>query len=285
MMKFLAVFFILFAGVFSQAQVKKEAPRARIINDGAIVYTKGDFDSEVMAYLKAGQVLPVSTKIFGGAFYRIQVGKKIGYIADSDIQPLWKGAGAKSAAAAGKKKPTAKKEEPERPRNKRPMSETQFAGLNVSSIKYAEHTMGKTRSDDRLFYGLKLLGPDLLISGIVMTEVNFVFASGAPEYYEKSTGKPATGLIFMTDFQLLTPLSEGPNTMLNFGFGPMFRYSKFNLQLNNNQAYSAENMGMGAVFSLGYALRMGSAALRGEARYHWEKQKYMGLGLALQMAY
>lgn len=278
-----------FMQVASAQQQKKENPKGRILNDEAIVYTQPNFDSAVLAYLKAGTIVPMSTRIFEGAFYKILYAKgKTGYIADSDIRSLSK----KAASEASKKKSSPKQAESEetaeKPRKKKPMSMTQFAGLNITQMDYKEETMGRTFKEPRMFYGVKLFGPDIVFSGYTVTEVNFIFSPGAPSYYEKHTGRSASGLIFIGDFLLQTVFPQGSNGLISFGFGPMFRYSKFNLQLDNAGTitpYAAEDMALGAVFNLGAAVRLGNVALRAEARYNWEKTKYFGYGLALQMAF
>lgn len=278
---------ILGFGVSSFAQnAKNESPKGRIINDGAIVYTQSNFDSPVANYLKVGQVLPMSTKLFDGAFYKVLYAKgKMGYVADNDIQPLWKKA---TSGSGNKKKTVVTKQSEEKPRKKRPMSLTQFVGVSFLQMDYKEETMGRELSEGRTFFGAKLTGPDLVISGMTVTEVNFLFSQGAPSYYQKYTGRSATGLIFIGDFLFETVFPQGPNSVFFIGFGPMFRYSKFNLQLVNGATatpYSAEDMALGAVFNTGAAVRLGNVALRAEARYNWEKQRYFGYGLSVQMAF
>jgi outer membrane protein W len=70
--------------------------------------------------------------------------------------------------------------------------------------------------------------------------------------------------------------------MLTFGFGPMFKYSHYEVSLNALQnakqaTYSLDDMVFGAVFDVGLAFRIADTyALRFNVKYYWEKTKYWG---------
>ena len=81
MKKFLLIFLFMLNPLVFAAQ------EAVVTTDGAMVYRKGNFDSQVIGYLRSGQKVRVSSKIFGGAFYKVQFKQGVlGYIADTDIE-------------------------------------------------------------------------------------------------------------------------------------------------------------------------------------------------------
>ena len=255
------------------APAGNSASRGFVLHDGAAVYQKADFDSSVIAYLQAGKIFEISGKTFG-AFYRIRVKPgMIGYIADSDIKSSRKKnqeAAAEAANAPAKKK------------KKHPFGFTQYAGLEFAYVNYREDTMGIKPTASLTFVGAKLSGPNLVVSGAMTTDVNFLLSYGAPSYYSQTTGNSAAGWIFISDFLFVTNFPQGRNALLYSGFGPMLRYSKFDVQLGKAQ-YSLEDMALGAVFTAGLGLRAGRFALRSEIQYYWEKMQYYGGALALQM--
>lgn len=277
------LFLILFFTTISFAQTKGYKYRAGTLEDGVQVYKNPDFDSPVIAVLPGGKVYDVSAKIVNGAFYRIRVKPGLlGYVADSDVKPLFPTQG----KSANDKVKRSKESRPE-PKRKRSFEFTQYAGIQYISIEYAENTMGDKRKDQLGFIGAKLSGPDLVVDGAFPTDVNFLFYTGAPGYYEKLTGNSADGWILLMDFLWENYNPMGKNALTFWGFGPMFKFSKFNVLLTDpatgrRSDYSLQDMSLGAVFNAGVALRWEPVALRGELKYFWEKQQYWGAGLSLQ---
>jgi hypothetical protein len=120
-----------------------------------------------------------------------------------------------------------------------------------------------------------------MFSGDLRTDAEFLFHSGAPDYYQQTTGNGAAGWIFIADFVFETAMPQSKWHMVTFGFGPMFKYSHFEVALTENAKevnYSLDDMALGAVFDLGLAFRVSSYALRFNAKYYWEKTKYWGFG-------
>lgn len=273
-------------GISALAADAKPVYKAEIFSLEATVFAKPDFDSEVLGVVSAGKVFPVSSVLFKGAFYRIQIKPGvIGYIPDSDVKPLWKKVDKKSDSAA-KSESKNKRDKPDSPR-RRPFVSTQYVGLNVSTIEHKENTMGDHRRDQLMFYGVKLSGPNLVVDGDFPTEINFLFHSGAPKYYEEITGRPAEGWILMMNFLWQNYFPQSRDSFLFFGFGPNFKYAKYTLGLtetatSKNLSYSAEDMMLGAVFNFGISGRVGPAAVRAEYVYYWEKEMYGSFGFSLQ---
>lgn len=277
--KFLFFACFAFSG-FALAQTKpvKSPYLGRVVNEGSAVYRAANFDSPVIAYLSVGKTFQISTQLVGGAFYRIRVSdKQVGYISDADVVPLFK---------LNPKKKTVKRTEQKilEPRRKKPFSLTEFAGPQFSYIGFREETMALKPTENLSFFGVKLSGPNILLEGAFPTEINLQFHWGAPDYYKKATGKEAVGWMFLSDFLFQTYFANRPNAFAYFGFGPLLKYSKFDVILGTTQ-YSLENFDLGLAFKLGGALRLGKLALRGEAQYYWEKMQYRGLGFAIQFPF
>lgn len=276
---FLILFFFSF-GAFAQSQ------KARVINDGALVYKDADFDAEVLTQLKAGQVYDISLKT-KGPFYKIRLKPGLlGWIADTDVRVGGKAPAKGAAPQAGKKAP------PKAPDNKeekesflekkrvRSFYGSRYRGPMVSYLTYNENTMGELRSENLPFYGFKVQGPNTMFSGDFRTDAEFLFHFGAPSYYEKATGYSSSGWIFLTDFVFETAYPQSKWHMLTFGFGPMFKYSHYQVSLLQNGkqiSYSLDDMNLGVVFDGGLAFRIADTyALRFNIKYYWEKTKYWG---------
>lgn len=279
----LFVFTILFfAGLCAQAQSQK----AIVVNQGAYVYKDADFDAQIIAQLKAGQVYDISLKQ-KGPFYKIRLKPGVtGWIADNDVR-LSKGA--KPAAGKTAEKDAKKPEKTDKPEEKNSFLEkkppksfyaSRYRGPTVGYLSYSENTMGKVRTQNLPFYGVRVAGPNTMFSGDFRTDAEFLFHFGAPKYYEKGTGYPASGWIFLTDFIFETANPQSKWHMLTYGFGPMFKYTHYEvslLQSGKEISYSLDDMTLGAVFDLGLHFRIANTyALRFNVKYYWEKTQYWG---------
>jgi hypothetical protein len=108
-----------------------------------------------------------------------------------------------------------------------------------------------------------------------------LFSPSAPKYYEDITKKSAGGFIFIADFLFQTAVPRGKDVMTFYGFGPMLKYSHFNLEVPDGTRtlnYAADDMSVGAVFNLGLGFRISRVAMRLDAKYYWEKVQYYGFG-------
>lgn len=264
---------LFFAGFGAFAQSQK----AKVINEGAMVYKDADFDAEVLTQLKAGGIYDISLKT-KGPFYKIRLKPGVtGWIADTDIR-----VGKGTAKNASKKDKNAEKKEEKNnfleKKRQRSFYASRYRGPVLSYLTYNENTMGQLRTQNMPFYGFKVEGPNTMFTGDFRTDAEFLFHFGAPNYYEKATGFPASGWIFLTDFIFETAYPQSKWHMLTFGFGPMFKYSHYQVTLleNNKQiSYSLDDMDVGAVFDGGLAFRIADTyALRFNVKYYWEKTKY-----------
>lgn len=274
-----------FAGWSFSAQgatnAKSAGQKAKVVNHGALVYKSPSFDSKVLARLPENKVFLISSKLFSGAFYKIKVRDGLlGYIADTDVS-----VGAK--ASRNSKKSEKNLDDSEPPKREKAFEFQKFRGFEFARINYREDTMGLKPTQGMNFFGFKLSGPNVAMEGSY-TDANFLFAFQAPGYYEQATGNAANGFVMIIDSVFETALPQGKNTLLYYGFGPFLKYSKLDVALTvngKNEAYELVDMGLGAVFNLGLAQRIGSVAVRTELQYYWEKMQYMGLGISLQLPF
>jgi hypothetical protein len=284
---FVILFLMSFFGVTSlHAQTQKFAVyKAKVINSNAAVYSKPDFDSPVIGYVNSGKEYEISSKVFSGAFYRIKVKENlIGFIADSDVVPV--NFATKTVKTNAGKIRTVKQQDPAK--QNRPFSLTRFVGFEYGVFNFREETMGIKPTAQLGFYGIKFTGPNVIVEGDMVTEAHFLFHPGAPKYYEAATTKAADGWILLADILFLSVYPQTKNTQTYFGFGPMLKYSKFNVQLDvgsSTKNYSMDDINFGAAFNLGLGLRLGSWAARCEIKYYWEQIHYYGLGVAVQMPF
>ncbi|MNS99390.1 hypothetical protein D3C72_1337910 [compost metagenome] len=217
-----------------------------------------------------------------GPFYKIRVKPgTLGWIADNDIK-----------LGVIKIKPEPKPIDIEAEMLKKPTKPflaMRYRGLALEYLQYQEDTMGDYRTEGLMFYGIKWNGYNTLIGGDIYTDTNILFHLGAPKYYEEETGHSADGFIFMANFLLQTALPQSRWMMFYYGFGPMFKYSHFNLAVDGvteQDSFPADDMTLGAVFNLGLGFKVSeSFSVRTEVKYYWEKTKYYGLGLNLGYAF
>lgn len=285
-----ALFFYVCCGVTLSftCLAKAQNPKATVITDGAMVYLKPDFDSEVMGYAEAGKVYDISNKKFNQAFHRIRLSKgKIGYIADNDLD-LSNVKGAKAKSKSSDKKSDRKSEVAKKERPLRPYTESQYAGFQYAQINYSEKTMGRLNRSALDFIGIKLSGPDLVFSGPANTEVNMLLAGSAPGYYEKATGRGAGGMVLLTNILFQNANSLGKEAGYFYGFGPMLKYSRFDVQLGSGSSvkqYNLEDVSLGMVFNLGAGFRFSKISVRADYTYFWESESYSGLGVSIQYGF
>jgi hypothetical protein len=297
--------------------LKSKPPiRVNVSSDSALIYDQPDFDAVVIREIAKGELISISHRSFG-PFRRVRLSDgAMGYIADSDfiLNPSKNSTIQKRTTPDGPLKPQdemtddevsqqedvdgVNKAKKKRSKNsekklekkiKKPsFSQTRFRGPQLSSIRYSEDTMGQKATESVLFYGYRWTGPDLITDGGLQTDWTFLFHLGAPNYYKEATGYEGSGFLIVTDVQWLNVNVVSPRTMSFFGFGPMARINSYSLELKNgssSKGYSAQDMVLGVSFSAGIAQKFNSFALRGDAKYYWERLQYWGIGVAAQFEF
>lgn len=261
-----------------------KSQKGTVLSEEAFVYQNADFDAPVIASVHRGENYDISIGR-KGPFYKIRLKPgSLGWIADNDIVP---GANRVPERKVNPNAPKMKKKKApaaQTPKKKsKPFVIEDYRGPALEYLPFREETLGGDRKENLLFYGFKWAGPNLIVDGDTVTDATVLFHYGAPRYYKDATGNDASGWIVLANFLLQSNQSQGRDVMTFYGFGPAFRYSHFNVALKasgQNTNYAADDMTLGAVFDAGIALRRDNYALRADAKYYWEKNTYLGFGVA-----
>lgn len=270
------------------------APRSQkgvIVAEEATVFKDPNFDASVIATVETGKILEMSLGK-KDVFYRVRLKPGLtGWISDADIRPV-DGDGASSPAKVSSGKKSAKKElKPVAKKKKaKPIQMQRYRGLACESVNFAEDTMGRVRSSSLGFCGVRWSGNNVVIPGEMYTDGEILYHLGAPPYYTETTGAASGGFIILANFMFITDLPQSRDLMAYYGFGPMFRFSQFQADLNNDptagktKSYQLTDAAVGAVFGAGVAVAIGDRyAVRLDGRYYWEAQRYTSFSLAIQM--
>ncbi len=313
--KNLRIFFIVVISVwtlsyspFLLAESKKKksatvgASQAAVVKtDSVTVYSKPDFDAPAISYLSAGQNVRVSKRQYGSVqkFFKLRLPNgKMGYVSTIDVNRA--GGDDESDQANGKDKDKEKekgtgKDKADDQENKsrqaryrhemdKPMIFNRWIGLLGGSLAFKEKIKGAKGEDELIIYGLKVSGPDILLEGPIM-DLNLFLHIGAPDYYNDLSKIKPTGFVFMTDALLIFPLTNGQNSSVYFGGGPLFKFSSFKYINLAGAPKNPQQFALGGSGVIGLGLRMGGVALRGEAKYIAERTTQIVYQLSLQTFY
>jgi hypothetical protein len=256
-------------GVLSQVSIPK-----------AKVYEAPDFDSKVLTLLPGGRQVYTSSKSFGESvrFYKIRIGNKIGYISTIEVRrksdvkddPRDQGKfGKKSKLDANGKK---KKSEP--------LMFSRFFGLQIGSTGYRENIPGIDANTNMIFYGAKLTGPDVLVSGPII-DLNFNVSLSAPSYYTNYSLTKPTGVLIWLDTLLLAPLGARQDSAFYLGVGPTFVFSYIQV-VTGGESRTLSSLNVGATVMVGAAYRAERLVFKAEAKQVFEKKQYTGFLVSLQ---
>ncbi len=269
---------------------KTQTQEALIATDGAAMYKRPNFDSPVIGYLNARKKVLATRKMYHGeggfgAFYKISVNKKIGYVADTDlIVNIPQSKTARAAKKQDESAMAAEREEQQSDKEREPIYFTRYLGLTFGRLSFTERVAGSVYTSNEYMYGLKFTGPDILFDSAPPLDINLAVHSGAPSLYEKIGAKGASGYFLMSDAVLLLPFNEGTHYLINYGIGVMFAYTSFKVPING-QTVDSSDQRFGLVFDLGGAYRFSRYAARFDMKYYYEKTSYLGYWAGIQMEY
>lgn len=284
--------FLAWPGTQANAQASQSLI-AEIVGEYPYVYAQPDFDSPVIMNLKPGAFYYVSRQQLDLGFHKIRISKdKEGYISSSEFKIVTaqyvqnrkkKGGALAPGAVVSERKEEIKKEVKKKER--KPIYVSRYQGIIFEQQNYIEDTMSNTRSDNILFFGYRLVGFNTLFSGEMSTDLSLLYHSGAPAYYEKITGRSTSGQIINLQFTFDTIIPLAHNFMASYGFGPMLKYSHFEVSLKNpsgvgNDSYVLDDMNFGVLLRLGAATRLGVIGLRADVKYYIESKQYVGVNLS-----
>lgn len=279
----LALFLLLFASLAQAAQ------SAVISVDGAMIYKSASFDAPIIAYMQKGKKVRVSSKTYG-PFYKVRVRSgMIGFISDIDVEvsksKRRSKKGQRKKRKKGSKGDTEKEEkdksdifaeddtEEERPHRRKPIFATRYVGLLLNNVNYKEEIFNQELSSNELTYGVKLTGPNILLSGPLTLDLSLIFSLSAPSYYEGISSVDPSGFLFFADLNLIFPYIENDNWSLYFGAGPVIIVSNFDIAIGN-QALELQELKLGGSFTVGAAYRWRKFIVKFEPKYYLEQNKY-----------
>jgi hypothetical protein len=279
--------------------------RGVTIVDGAAVYQSASFDSTVLEYIGENKQVIISKKAVRGAgglglFYRLKAnGGKTYYITDTDVK-LEKGgapvkeSGAKPPSRANLDEPAREKKKPSRPKKRAHIDPetgeeltpyfTRYVGGALGMVNYSEKFSGHILNSNMPIYGFRMTGPGTLIDGPPI-DFNFLFSITAPDYYSTFTKTKPTGFMLISDVMPMFPFYEWKNTYVYYGVGLMWTYTSYKVKIKNS-IFDSQELRIGAEFGAGWGYRMlDKYMLRLDAKYYYEKTRYLGYFLTFQTEY
>lgn len=269
----LAVVLFLFLG----STISFAAQDATVVTDGAMVYKKNDYDSAVLAYMRDGKKVRISSKKFG-EFYRIQFKQGIiGYISEVDIERASKDEGSASLPTSKKSKSSISSGSEGRARSF--ISKTYF-GLSYSNVTYSEVFNQTEKSEALAFWGLKFSMPMRYLSGPFVLDANIIYHSGYPSYYNMSApvSNGISGRILLLDTQVLYSLAEAFQRKLwvYIGGGIAVNYSSFEVEISGSKQ-DLSDVTFGGVITGGLGYQRGRFAVKLEPKYYALESKYFAV--------
>lgn len=279
---------------------------AMVVSDGAAVYAKPDFDSEVLDYLNYQTSVNVSKKAFSGVggmglFHKVRIPRtgKIGFIPDTDIRVSEKEREKIRESKPAKKEPDDpmapkskafdEDEEEAESHGKRPLYLTRYLGGALARVNFSEKFSGKKLSDQLTMYGMRMIGPGTLFDGPPL-DFNLWVSFDKPDYYNRfSSG--ISGFLMFGDIMALMPLVNLDDWAVSYGLGVMYTFTKYRVQITRAGTNVPENTDtlefrVGLDLGLGISRRIGkSFMIRADAKYYYEKTQYLGYMLSFHREY
>lgn len=269
---------------------KKSAGRFAVVTAPSTqIYEKPDLDAKVIATVQQGVKIPVSKGTRGefAKFHRTRVLGRLGWVLILDVKPeaQAKKVLAEVQAQAMKPGPFASDEESSEDaksgsrKEREPFAFTRSVSFVIGQTQYKEAIGGQDFIASLMHYGLKLTGPDLLLTGPLM-DVNVVLHYGAPPYNEAMSSIKPTGFVLWTDANLLVPLFFREDTLVALGFGPLLVIA--NTQTSQgDQTSSKWKTDLGATVELSAGYRFEDISFRLEGKYMFEDKTYHQVQLAI----
>ena len=272
------------------SQVKanpNKAQKAFISGEQAYIFQQPNFDAEVITILTPSKTVYFISNGKWGPFYKIRLEPgKTGYVLDSDIRII------KDPNSKSQTKNQNEQDGDSRNKNKKrhalSFKNARYYGPVLQMIDFTENTMNNIRHQYLPFYGIKVSGAHTVFDDNTNTEADLLLHWGPPSYYTDATGNTAAGFLILADVLWQSLQQQSKNVMTFFGAGPMFRYSHISSTLtigNIKSEYALDDMVLGAAFNAGMVTRLEQYALRLDAKYYWERQKYWAIGLAFQFEF
>lgn len=290
------VFVMLLAGEFTWAQ-KKAAPvwkqQAQALQPGVEIYVSPNFDSEVVQLISPGKYYWITEKPVG-PFYTIRLSQnQIGYVPDTELEIKGKGAFQPKPFAGDEEELESPKEEvvkktekiSRKKTNRDEESEDYSAGQNyfgVSLVNYHENTLGAVQVGDLFALSYKRLPwqTDETAFGMGLLAWDAMFAFSAPAYYEKKTGRSASGWVVWGGLQAQNFSPINSMSQFRYGMGPFVKYSSFSVD-SALKKYSLQDLTLGLALEGAFQLTWLDWGLDIGLRYNWDKTPYGSLSIGV----
>jgi hypothetical protein len=266
-----------------------------VASDGAAIYSRPDFDSEVIDTLNAGTKIPVSTRQFMGQggmglFHKIKTPRgKLGYIPDTDVI-LPKGTkietpkNALSRLTEKEKKDREKTVRVEKDEDlmRKSVYLTRYVGGTIGLVDYTEKFEGNKLHSATYFAGFRLTGPNILFKSPPL-DFNILATPLMPKYLS-DVGSGAHGFLLMSDLAMNMPLYEELNSLIYYNLGLLLNFSDYKVDVGTG-SYDSMDLRIGVDIGAGYAYRFSSYVLRADLKYYIEKTLYFGAMISFQTEY
>ncbi len=261
---------------------------AVVVSQTSQIYARPDLDAPVISIVQQGMRLPISRGTRGdfAKFHRTRVNGKLGWIVTIDVRSENVAKKILKAKAVESMKPGPFADDPkddgERPagaKEREPYAFVRTVSFIVGLANYKEAINGVNYNSNLLTYGLKLTGPDVLLTGPLM-DLNVMFHHGAPDYYSPLSSIPPSGFLMWIDANLLLPIRMRENHLIALGAGPLLVLS--NIQSSQGaQAYDMWALNVGANVELSAGMRFDDFSVRLDGRYLFENKSYYQFQLGL----
>lgn len=251
---------------------------ASVVIDGAIIYSAPNFDAPVMTYLREGQKINISQKLFG-AFYRVELGKsQTGYISDIDVKvpgkeftPQGPFADDESASVSHAFSP-------------RSLLENVYLGVTGGYVYYSEPLGAMPPLDPIEVYGLKASGPGIVLDGPFVVDFTVKAFLRVPSYYQEITEIEPTGYGVFADTVIVLPYESWLGLKSYYGLGVHFLYTDYTLTRSGKTLLPKE-LKAGAVGLVGLGLTLGRFGVKIEGKGYYDRSLYGGWEASLQYAF
>ncbi len=294
----LVILLNLSIGLSAQADpLKQKVQKGTVITDGAVIYKNNSFDAEIVTYAEVGRNVVLSRKIYSaadgfGTFYKIRIELGVyGYVSDVDVKPQFKPD--RTARQSSDSDDSFKfdgeddgwGESDYKTYDNEPLLLKRWIGLGVNYTNITESFAGKIKSSYENLFSLKLYGPRTLLKQ-TPTDFEISILPKVPSYYSTlSNVREASGFLVAGHWSLLLPLREFESFLVYYGAGLTFNYSSFEIS-GATETIASEEIRAGIIGQLGIALRLGKDFhLRGEGRYYYEEEKYLGSSLSIMKSF
>ena len=299
-------YFLLISLLVSATFAANSAQLGIVSIDGAMVYKDSNFDAPVIAYLKKGKKVRVSSRRYG-AFYRVLVKRGVvGYISDIDVKVVGGDRSVKKKRKKRRKKSRRKKRKRSEEfgedssdedwagssdkrfrKPKKSIFAKRYVGAFLGVVNFKEEVLGQKVSSNVNVIGAKVTGPELLFEGPYIFDINLMMSLSAPSYYGEISSTAVSGFFAILDAQVLYPYSTPTyeKWTIYFGGGPFLIYSKFgNVTVDGeDQPLDLQDLKLGVSALAGFSYEIGKDYLaKIEPKFFLEKNSYFGIFASIQ---